>query len=151
MHETGRVIGGCRERLLEKQPPEMCVIQIKSRRPKPLALCCIKFTWKNKSSSQNPEPLHCTSSNSSWIATELGGCSQSHPVFLPKLVTNLPNGTIMMKNSPCETWVLSLQREFKLGLFSRVQPGVFPVTDVLALCLAKKHTVEEQQALSYYY
>lgn len=43
---------------------------------------------------------------------------------------------------------LSLQRELELGLFSRMQPGAFPLTVVLALCLAKKHAAEEPQALT---
>lgn len=42
----------------------------------------------------------------------------------------------------------SLQREPELGLFSRMQPGAFPLTVVLALCLATEHAAEEPQALT---
>ena len=54
-----------------------------------------------------------------------------------------------MKNPTCGTSALSLQREFELSLFSRIQPGVFPPTDVLALCLAKKHTAEKHHVLTH--
>jgi len=79
------------------------------------------------------------------------GCSEAIQFSSPNWsLIQLPNGIIMMKNPTCGTWALSLQREFELGLFSRIQPGVFPLTDVLALCLAKKHTAKEHQALTYH-
>lgn len=42
----------------------------------------------------------------------------------------------------------SLQREPELGLFSGMQPGAFPLTVVLALCLATEHAAEEPRALT---
>lgn len=79
------------------------------------------------------------------------GSSSALSVSLPEPLANLAakEDRYDEKSHLGDSGSLSLQREPELGLFSGMQPGVFPLTVVLALCLAKKRAAEEPRALTH--